>query len=214
MAFLGCGCGETTDSAARSPLDGGGGQGAATGGAAGDGGAAHAGRSSTGGNAQASGGRAASGGTAGTGGASGAGNGGTNPHDASVDGLAPRDAAPDGPWTFADGGCVSLPRSQAPDTSQYCTARLCRTGAGWAIVTNDPRGFYIGHLMWILVIGDQYFIESGYPGAGLNEIGFRITDSQLAGLKRGEALHAYYGVPPLRDAAVVAPPNARYCGDF
>lgn len=72
----------------------------------------------------------------------------------------------------------------------------------------------MGHQVWVLLIGDQHFIESRYPSGGNGQIGFAVTEAQYAGLERGEPLLAYYRSPPLTDAAIVAPPGGRYCGDF
>jgi hypothetical protein len=213
VIVLALGCGETTDSAVRtgSLAHDGGPPNSATGGASQGGQSGGGGASGSGGRAASSSGAAGSGVTGGAAGEFG-GSSGTGPNDASADGPAPRDAAPDARTTLADGGCVPLPRSQAPDSSLYCTAELCRTGSGWEIITQDPRGFYMGHLIWILVIGNQYFVENRYS-AGDSDAGFAITDQQYAGLERGDPVHAYYGGPPVRDASVV-PPNARYCGEF
>ena len=208
---IACGCGETSDGAARtgdSTRDGGGG--AATGATGGN----SAGTSSAGGNGQSAGGGSAAGGTnAGSGGRNGATATGGSSTDASADAPRPHDATLDARVNLPDGGCVALPRTEAPDTSQFCTAQLCRTGTGWEVIATDPRGFYMGHLFWVLTIGDQYFIESGNVGGDLTMVGFAIGDAEYAGLKAGEQLHAFYGTIPHGDAGL-SPTRGRYCGDF
>lgn len=215
-----CGCSETSTQIQRTndiARDGGGGAAASTGGGSsnggrsgstGSGGRQGSGGAGRGGSTGASGaaGTLVTGGTAGTGGAvvggaGGASGGGPPIVDAAAD-VVPGDGS----------ACTPLPRSDVPDTSVYCTAELCRTANGWRVVLTDPRGFYIGHLFWILRIGDQTFPETAYVGTGLEQLAFAVSDADFAGLASGEALSAAYGMAPPLDAGLGF--RGKYCGDF
>jgi hypothetical protein len=218
-----CGCSESTTDVQRSSDvvrdGGGGGAHASTGGASNTGGGnvqtggriSSGGRSGAGGQTTGSGGGGT--GVAGTGGAGGAGTGGNTPTmgGAGAGGQAIRDAG-SLPDAGQGGACRALPR-EAPDSSLFCTAIICKVANGWEIVLDDPRGFYVGHLFWLLRIGDQVFPETRYVGGGLTNLAFAITDQQFAGLVPGERLLAAYGMAPPLDAAT---PTGRgsYCGDF
>jgi hypothetical protein len=113
-----------------------------------------------------------------------------------------------------DGGaCRVLPLRDVPDSSEFCSAIICKVTNGWEIVLDDPRGFYVGHLYWLLRIGDQVFPETRYVGGDLTKLAFAVTDQEFAGLVPGESLRAAYGSAPPLDAATPAN-RGRYCGDF
>jgi hypothetical protein len=106
-----------------------------------------------------------------------------------------------------------LPRRETPDSSQFCSAIICKVATGWEVILDDPAGFYVGHLFWLLRIGDQVFPETRYVGGGLTRLAFAITDQELAGLTPGENLRAAYGMAPPLDAATPTS-RGRYCGEF
>jgi len=85
--------------------------------------------------------------------------------------------------------------------------------SGWEVILEDPGGFYVGHLFWLLRIGDQVFPETRYVGGGLTKLAFAISDQDFAGLVPGEDLRTAYGMAPPLDAATPTS-RGRYCGEF
>jgi hypothetical protein len=72
---------------------------------------------------------------------------------------------------------------------------VCRSAEGYEIRLSSAEGFYVGHLVWVLVTCDAQFYRSTYPTGALTTLGFPLTADEFEALPDPLPLGVYYGNP-------------------
>jgi hypothetical protein len=76
-----------------------------------------------------------------------------------------------------------------------CTASACRSAEGYEIRISTPGGFYVGHLIWVLVTCNAEFYSSLPLNSDPTTLRFLLTEDEFGGVPGGLPVGAYYGSP-------------------